>query len=61
MLRNSVGVDADYLSTGEDVMPHWRAQSQLPSRQMILWIRSIMVLCGVLIGCGLALLVWGLA
>ncbi len=42
-------------------MAHWRHPCEQPSREMVLWSRCVTVLAGVLIGGGLALLVWGLA
>lgn len=42
-------------------MTHWRTLSETPSREMILWRRGVVLVSGLLIGGGLAMLVWGLA
>lgn len=41
---------------------HWRTpQSETATRHMVLWRRGVMILSGLLIGGGLAMLVWGIS
>ena len=41
-------------------MTHWREEVERPTPEMVVWRRVVLMLSGLLIGTGLALLVWGL-